>query len=196
MNVDLEESAREAIIDNGIERGGPTLVEIEVEEILTLPDPIAQGASDLRHWLWSSIDNRRSEDLDQVECVEQLRNGGIGLMVGIADGDSLVKEGSAMDRHAAINTVSVYTESEIFPVLPPELSTDLTSLNHDEERWAIVVELIIKENGDVPGDSVLSAVMRSRAKLSYEEIGNWLDDDSHSAGRFSQPVESRKTGEL
>ena len=184
INVDLDERARKAMIDNGLEPDFPPAVENEVREILTDSNPVQPGIDDLRHLLWSSIDNRTSKDLDQVEYAEQLPNGDIRLLVGIADVVSLVKKDSAIDRHAAINTVSVYTESEIFPLLPPELSTDLTSLNHDEDRYAIVVELIIKENGDVPGNSVLQALIRNRAKLSYEEVGNWLDEDAGEPDAF------------
>src|SRR6202790_5652320 len=82
---------------------------------------------DLRSLLWSSIDNDDSLDLDQIEVAESLGDGKDRLRVGIADVDSVVKAGSAVDEHARTNTTSVYTAAEIFAMLPERLSTNLTS---------------------------------------------------------------------
>ncbi|HEX2640036.1 MAG TPA: RNB domain-containing ribonuclease, partial [Pyrinomonadaceae bacterium] len=151
---DLDERARQAMLDNGFEPDFTPEVAQQIDEIeADGPAGLSPGVRDLRNVLWSSIDNRSSKDLDQVEFAEELENGDIRLLVGIADVDSLVGKGSAIDKHAAENTVTVYTESEIFPVLPEQLSTDLTSLREGEDREAIVVELIIKANGDVPGNN-------------------------------------------
>ena len=89
---------------------------------------------DLRELLWSSIDNETSRDLDQVEWAEQLSNGDIRLLVGIADVDAAVTKDSPVDEHAGKNTVTVYTQGRIFPMLPEELSTDLTSMNEGADR--------------------------------------------------------------
>jgi exoribonuclease-2 len=172
------------MIDNGLEPDFPPAVKEEVRQILGVIDPPESDVRDLRHLLWSSIDNRTSKDLDQVEYAEQLPGGDIRLLVGISDVDLRVKKDSAIDKHAAINTVSVYTESEIFPLLPEELSTDVTSLLADRDRPAVVVELIIKENGDVPGNTVFRALIRNQAKLSYEEVGRWLDENGPAPERF------------
>ena len=69
--------------------------------------------------------------------------------MAVADVDALVKDGSAIDAHARHNTTSVYTAAEIFPMLPEKLSTDLTSLNSDEERLAVVVEMVVGADGSV-----------------------------------------------
>src|SRR2546430_12721301 len=63
---------------------------------------------DLRSLLWSSIDNDQSRDLDQIEFAEKLPDGSYRLLVGIADVDSLVSKGSAIDQHAQSETTSVY----------------------------------------------------------------------------------------
>ncbi len=135
---------------------------------------------DLRALLWSSIDNASSRDLDQIEWAERLPNGDIRVLVGIADVDSLVPIYSPIDMHAAQNTVTVYTETKLFPMLPEELSTDLSSLNEGNDRHAIVADMTVKENGDVPESTFYRALVRNQAKLSYEKIGDWLDNDGEA----------------
>jgi exoribonuclease II len=94
----------------------------------TLATESGREIRDLRSLLWSSIDNDDSLDLDQIEVAESVGGGQCKLRVGIADVDSVVKAGTAVDQHACINTTSVYTAAEIFPMLPERLSTNLTSL--------------------------------------------------------------------
>jgi exoribonuclease-2 len=89
---------------------------------------------DLRALLWSSIDNDSSKDLDQIEVAEQLPNGDIRLLIAIADVDEYVRKGSTIDAIAKKQTVSVYTETKILPMLPHENSEDLTSLLPNVDR--------------------------------------------------------------
>ena len=103
----------------------------------------APGVRDLTDLLWASIDNDDSLDLDQLTVAETLPGDKVRIRVAVADVDALVKDGSAIDEHARHNTTSVYTAAEIFPMLPEKLSTDLTSLNFDQERLAVVVEMVI-----------------------------------------------------
>ena len=130
---------------------------------------------DLRALLWSSIDNDSSRDLDQVEFVEKLPDGALRLLVGIADVDSSVPKGSATDSHAASETTSVYTGVMTFPMLPSELSTDLTSLVGDQDRISIIIELHILDSGEVNCHDVYPALIHNRAKLAYSSTGAWLE---------------------
>ena len=75
----------------------------------------------------------------------RLPGGAIRIRVAVADVDALVPDGSALDGHARHNTTSVYTAAQIFPMLPERLSTDLTSLNEDEDRAALVADMVIDE---------------------------------------------------
>src|SRR6185436_14983458 len=112
---------------------------------------IASGTAvrDLRGLLWASIDNDDSKDLDQLSVAEPAPGGAVKILVAIADVDALVRKDSAIDGHARTNTTSVYTAAEIFPMLPEKLSTDLTSLNEDEERLAIIIEMEVAADGAV-----------------------------------------------
>jgi exoribonuclease-2 len=102
---------------------------------------------DLRTLLWSSIDNRESRDLDQVEYCERLADDSIRLRLGVADVAYLVAKGSAIDMRAAANTTSLYTGVATFPMLPEELSTDLTSLLEAADRLVVVVDLVVDVDG-------------------------------------------------
>ncbi len=137
--------------------------------------PRTSEVRDLRALLWSSIDDKKSRDLDQVEYAEMLPDGDTRLLVGIADVDAFVPKGSAIDMHAAENCTSVYTGVKTFPMLPEELSTDLTSLNQGEDRLAIVTEMILARDGTVKRTDYYRATVNNHAKLSYEAVGAWLD---------------------
>ncbi|HEX8293278.1 MAG TPA: RNB domain-containing ribonuclease [Pyrinomonadaceae bacterium] len=173
---DLHRIAREAVREAGFEPDFPPEVARDIEgpegvEARAAADPHVR---DLRGLLWSSIDNRESRDLDQVEYVER-DGGGYRVCVGIADVDAYVPKGSAVDRHAAVNTVSVYTPGEVFPMLPLRLSNDLTSLVEGADRLAVVTELCVGAGGEVRCESVYRALVRNRAKLVYETAGAWLE---------------------
>ncbi len=174
--------ARRAMAENGFEPEFSLAVREQVQFLSESgARDIAEGSiRDLRSIEWSSIDNRTSRDLDQVEWAEALPNGDLRILVGIADVDAYVKKGSPIDHHAEQNTVTVYTEGHIFPMLPEELSTDLTSLNEGEDRLAVIADMAVKANGDVPESTFYRAWVRNHVKLSYEEVAEWLDGDKSS----------------
>jgi VacB/RNase II family 3'-5' exoribonuclease len=134
-----------------------------------------ESTRDLRNLIWCSIDNDDSRDLDQLTVAEAMPGGTAKILVAIADVDAVVKKQSALDDHARQNTTSVYTAAEIFPMLPEKLSTDLTSLNYESERLAIVVEMIIGADGSLQGSNIYRAMVRNRAKLAYNSVANWLE---------------------
>ena len=102
-------------------------------------------------------------------------NGGLTrLRLGIADVDRDVPKGSPIDLRAAANTTSLYTGVETFPMLPEELSTDLTSLLEAAERPVVVVDLVIDDAGDLKEATAYRALIANHAKLTYEAVGMWL----------------------
>jgi exoribonuclease-2 len=139
-------------------------------------NPAAVGEiRDLKHLLWASIDNDDSLDLDQLSVAERRDQGAVCVWVAIADVDALVHRGSAIDDHARHNTASVYTAGHTFPMLPERLSTDLTSLRQDQERLAVVAEMLVDTNGRVVQSDLYQAMVLNRAKLAYRSVGAWLD---------------------
>jgi exoribonuclease-2 len=169
----LVELARRAMRERGLDPDLPPAAVAEAEA--ARPAGAPPGAADLRGLLWCSIDNDDSKDLDQLSVAEPVAGGGIRVQVAIADVASVVPRGSAVDRHAAANTTSVYTPARVFPMLPERLSTDVTSLGQDVDRAAFVVSYVVAPDGSVDGGEVRRALVRNRAKLAYGSVGAWLE---------------------
>ena len=134
-----------------------------------------QGMRDLRNLLWASIDNDDSRDLDQLSVAEAMPGDKIKVLVAIADVDSSITKGMALDEHACHNTTSVYTAAEIFPMLPEKISTDITSLNLNEDRLSIVIEMLVDSDGTVESSSLYRAWVHNQAKLAYNSLAAWLE---------------------
>ena len=164
------------MLKNGFEPDFSPAVMREVRSLdIPSDDPLPPGVRDLRPLHWSSVDNRESRDLDQIEVAERVADGSIRIRIGVADVDTLVHIGSAADAHAAANTTSVYTGVAVFPMLPERLSTDLTSLNEGEDRFAVVIEFDVAADGALGKASVYRALVHNRAKLVYDPVGMWLE---------------------
>ena len=172
---DLRRIAHQAMLDHGLEPDFPAAAVAQTSAI-TQPT-VAEGvqARDLRGLLWASIDNDDSLDLDQLSVAEPLGDGTVKVLVAIADVDATVRAGSPVDDHARINTTSVYTAAQIFPMLPEKLSTDLTSLAADQDRVSMVIEMTVDRAGALTGSTLYRAMVRNRAKLAYNSVAAWLD---------------------
>lgn len=174
--MDMRTVAHNVAVERGFDPDfGPDVMQ-EVRRVTSAGAPgMSANVRDLRALPWSSIDNDESKDLDQVEVAEALPNGAIRLMVGIADVDAVVPRGSAIDRHAYANATSLYTGAVVFPMLPRELSEDLTSLLPERDRLAVVVEQVVEAGGAIASFEVYRALVRNSAKLVYETVGAWLE---------------------
>jgi VacB/RNase II family 3'-5' exoribonuclease len=172
---DLVASASAEMVREGFHPEFPDGSDAQVADIrAALEVSTNVSGRDLRALLWSSIDNDTSRDLDQIEVAERT-DGGIRVMVGIADVSAAVLKDTPVDRYAAEQTQTVYTAVRNFSMLPTELSTDLTSLNEDEDRAAVVVEFIVTPEGHVQAASIHTALVRNRAQLAYNHVGPWLE---------------------
>ncbi len=174
-NFSLVGRAREAACADGFVPDFPPEVLDEIKQQPIVPSDGDPSIRDLTGLLWSSIDNTESKDLDQVEFAEMLRTGCIRVLVGIADVDARVHCDSATDKFARQNATSVYTGAVTFPMLPSNLSNDLSSLRQAEVRLALIADLSIDESGEVASSTIYRGKIKNAAKLNYEEVGSWLD---------------------
>ncbi len=184
QSQDLKRIAAQTMQSRGLE---PEFSAAAMAQANGINQPSAESGTairDLRALLWSSIDNDDSQDLDQIEYAE-IQGDKVKVLVGIADVDCLVAAGSPIDDHARINTTSVYTAAQIFPMLPEKLSTNLTSLAEDQERLSVVMEMIISADGILVQSDIYRARVVNRAKLAYRSVAAWLEGTGPAPARVA-----------
>ena len=172
--IDLKNIARRAMIERGLLPDFSSAAIAELARIQAAATVRHSDMRDLTGLLWASIDNDDSRDLDQLTVAELHPDRSVKILVAIADVDALVEKDSALDAHAKHNTTSVYTAGDMFPMLPEPLSTDLTSLGEGQDRLAIIVEMVIAEDGAVLSSTLFRALVHNHAKLAYNGVAAWL----------------------
>ena len=170
MHFDLVAIARDVAVREGF------VVEFPPHDLVEKAlDAHDTSIVDERERPWSSIDNRESTDLDQIETSERLADDVIRVKLGIADVDAFVPRHSALDRHAARNTTSLYAGIATFPMLPDELSSGASSLLPKLDRLAVITQIDVAKDGRIVDATVYRALTRNHAKLVYEDVGAWLE---------------------
>lgn len=173
--IDLVKIARQRMIEKGLSPDFPKDAMTQLDTIQAAV-PCDKNQKDMTDKLWFSIDNDDSRDLDQLTYAERIDSETVRVYVAIADVDDLVQKATPLDLHALANTTSVYTPPKIFPMLPEKLSTDFTSLNPDEKRIAMVVQMDIHISGEIITSQVYRSCVFNYAKLAYNSIGAWLEN--------------------
>jgi len=166
------------MLARGFEPDFPPAALQELAQIKSHPPQVSASAGipDQRSLLWSSIDNDTSRDLDQIEYAEPLANGRFRVLIGIADVGAYVRQGGAIDQHAAAETTTVYTGVRNFSMLPEDLSTGMTSLLENSDRLCLVIEFEVEADGEVQTYDIYRALARNRAQLTYNAVGAWLSN--------------------
>ena len=143
----------------------------------SLPAPAKGDRLDLRDLVTVTIDAPSSRDLDDaLSALPPEPDGAMRVFVSVSDVDSVVTRGSVLDREARARSTSVYLPGIVLPMLPHQLSDDLLSLNEGQERLALTVELRVDTEGRVTAVDVLRTLIRSHARLSYDDVAAFLDD--------------------
>jgi VacB/RNase II family 3'-5' exoribonuclease len=180
----LLEIARQAMIDRNLR---PDFDRESMQQLGGIRGPARmEGIRDLRHLGWCSIDNDDSRDLDQLTWAERDGEGNTRIFIAVADVDALVKKDTPIDQHARHNTTSVYTAAKVFAMLPERLSTDLTSLNENEDRVTMVIELTVRDDGEVSAGELYQALVHNHAKLAYDRVAEWLDGKDEEPEKVSR----------
>jgi VacB/RNase II family 3'-5' exoribonuclease len=177
----LEDLAHRAMIERGFLPDFPAEALAELGRIRAPAalngesDGKEHPVRDVRDLVWASIDNDDSRDLDQLTVAEARPGDSVKILVAVSDVDSLVKKGSAIDGYARHNTTSIYTAAMNFPMLPEKLSTNLTSLNLNEDRLALVIEMVMSGDGSLQDSDIYRARVRNHAQLAYNRVAAWLE---------------------
>ncbi|MCB1562450.1 MAG: ribonuclease R [Alphaproteobacteria bacterium] len=133
--------------------------------------PPLEKREDLRVFPLVTIDGADARDFDDAVFAERLEDGeGFHLIVAIADVASYVRPGSALDKEAQLRGNSTYFPDRVVPMLPEALSNDLCSLRPDEDRACLAVHMWIDAEGHLHRYQFVRGLMRSRARLTYEEV--------------------------
>jgi len=132
---------------------------------------------DLRDLPLVTIDGEDARDFDDAVCAKPTPKGW-KLWVAIADVSAYVHSESALDEEARKRATSVYFPNQVIPMLPEVLSNGLCSLNPQVDRLCMVCEMQLRRDGQVSRSRFYRAVMRSRARLTYTEVAQILDDES------------------
>jgi len=156
----------------------PAGVEAEAEAFGPIVKPEQwEGRKDLRDLPLVTIDGADARDFDDAVYAEAVRGRDAGwrLWVAIADVSAYVVPGSPLDASATERGTSVYFPSNVIPMLPEALSNGLCSLNPDVDRLCMVCEMRIGADGEIVKSKFYEAVMRSQARLIYEDVAAIVD---------------------
>lgn len=144
------------------------------------------GRVDERELPYVTIDGANARDFDDAVCLVREREGFL-LHVAVADVSRYVKPGSALDREAYARGTSIYFPDRCLPMLPPELSEGVCSLKPDVNRLAMTVRIPIRPGGVTGPPSYYPSVIRSRARLTYDEVHAFLSGTEGEARREERP---------
>lgn len=181
---DLSTIADRRMAENGMIPGFTSQV-LAAASATQAATPDHPAVVDLRHLPMISVDNgdlnpvtgkleSASQDIDQCEYAERMPNGNIKMLVAIADVDSLVKKGDMVDQQAMRHSATVYTDGKVFPMIPPNFSEELTSLDEGKERLATVKEFQVTPEGEITEPKLYRGFIRNRAQMAYDSVNEWL----------------------
>ncbi len=135
-----------------------------------------------------TIDGETARDFDDAVLVRKLENGNYELQVHIADVAHYVTDGSAIDAEARLRGTSVYFPDRAVPMLPLELSTDMCSLRPQVERLVLSCIMEIDHVGEIVGYELQEGVIRSAARMTYNEVQAILDGDASMRKQYAHLV--------
>ncbi len=154
----------------------------KVEEVADkIPETISEEEvrrrKDLRNERVITIDGADAKDLDDAVSIKKLSNGNYLLWVHIADVTYYVKERSPLDKEALKRGTSIYLVDRVIPMLPKKLSNGVCSLNPEEDRLALSVQMEINEQGKVLNHEIFESIIRSSQRMTYTDVSDILEND-------------------
>jgi len=162
-----------AIRSYGLPHEWPAGVEAAAEAFgESVPEKMKQGRKDLRDLPLVTIDGADARDFDDAVFARK-QNKGWRLIVAIAEVSAYVRPGSPLDAEAVHRSTSVYFPGRVIPMLPEALSNGLCSLKPAVDRLCLACEMTIGETGKVQRSRFVAAVMKSSARLTYQQVADY-----------------------
>lgn len=175
---DRDAEMAKLIIEQGLDRKFPAEAIAEAEAFGSAPSKSDMaGRRDVRDLPLVTIDGITAKDFDDAVCAVRRDGGGYTLYVAIADVAHYVRPGSALDTEARERTTSTYLTDRAIPMLPEAISNGLCSLNPHVDRLCMLAEMQLDASGRVRKTKFEAAVMRSKARLTYEQVAEALDGE-------------------
>ena len=170
-----------AIHAHGIPFKWPDAVRQEVKDFGSeVPEKSKEGRTELRDVDLITIDGADARDFDDAVYCRKSENGW-RLLVAIADVANYVSIGSALDKEAIVRSTSVYFPDRVVPMLPEVLSNGLCSLNPMVDRLCMVCDMRVSTSGKVTKATFFEGVMKSKARLTYSQVGDFLSGESKTS---------------
>ncbi|MDR1615790.1 MAG: ribonuclease R [Syntrophomonadaceae bacterium] len=145
----------------------------EAKNLAKAPFSNLNGRKDLRSLNIVTIDGEDAKDLDDAVSVSRIK-GGFRLGVHIADVSHYVTEGSKLDKEAGQRSTSVYLVNHVLPMLPPELSNGICSLNVSEDRLAVSCVMDINPQGEIIKYELFKSIINVRERMTYTDVNKIL----------------------
>ena len=169
----------------GLRAPFPDRVEKETKG-MKVPD--LKGREDLRNIPLVTIDGADARDFDDAVWAEKQDDGGFHLIVAIADVSYYVRTGTALDDEAQRRGNSTYFPDRVVPMLPEALSNELCSLKPKENRACLAMHMWIDPHGKLLKHKVVRGLMRSEARLIYEDVQAAYDSGQHEQIALIKPL--------
>jgi len=158
------------IREHNLRRDWPEEVSAQAAELPSaVKEKDVKGRKDYRNDYVVTIDGLDAKDFDDAVSIKKV-GGNYHLAVHIADVSAYVSDGSPLDEEAKARGNSTYLSDRVLPMFPFELSNEIASLNPKVDRLTLSVEMIINPKGDVESFSIHKGVIKSKARLTYEEV--------------------------
>ena len=169
---------RKLMLENGLNRPFPDEVEAEAQAFGSVPTKAdTKGREDLRSLPLVTIDGETAKDFDDAVCAVRHGKDRYRLYVAIADVSHYVRSGTPLDFEAYDRGTSTYLTDRAIPMLPEALSNGLCSLNPNVDRLCLVAEMTVDGQAQMVEERFYPAVMRSHARLTYEQVARALEGE-------------------
>jgi len=149
-----------------------------LKEASAIPQRLLEGEittrKDLRNLNFFTIDGENARDFDDAVAISRRPGQRYTLFVSIADVSHYVKEGSGLDKEAFRRGTSVYFPQRALPMMPPQLSNGICSLNPEEERLCLTVAMEFDGQGRLIDARFFPSVIKSHARLTYTMVKEML----------------------